>query len=80
MRFYQASPTRNPGVIPLEIRDHIFDPGVSSKHGDFHHGLGLPSIKKLAETYGGYTIVSSQPVSGTCVMVGLPKKVQEELT
>jgi two-component system, LytTR family, sensor histidine kinase AgrC len=70
--------TRNPGFIPPDLRADIFTPGISTKHGESHRGLGLASIKALTDNYGGFVVVSSH-LSGTRFTVGFPKQSQEKL-
>jgi hypothetical protein len=65
--------TRNPGFIPPDLRTMIFTPGFSTKSDSTDRGLGLASIRHLAETYKGFVVVSSHLDKGTCFSVGFPK-------
>lgn len=70
---YFVIQTHNPGFIPPELRAAIFTPGISTKQGGAHGGLGLASIRNLAEAYGGFAVVSSSTTSGTRFTIGFPK-------
>jgi len=71
--------THNPGFIPPEQRSNLFIPGFSTKQGEAHRGLGLASIKKLCESYHGFTVASSHPCHGTWITVVLPKCVERRI-
>lgn len=70
---YFIMQTRNPSFIPKELRTMIFTPGFSTKSDSTDRGLGLASIKHLAETYNGFVVVSSHLDKGSCFTVGFPK-------
>ena len=71
---YFIMQTRNPGFITPDLRTMIFTPGFSTKSDSSDRGLGLASIKHLAETYNGFVVVSSHPDKGTRFTIGFPKK------
>jgi signal transduction histidine kinase len=62
----------NPGVIPDEIKYHIFRRSYSTK--GIGRGVGTYSVKLLVEQYlGGLTFFSSEPENGTTFYVRIPK-------
>jgi len=62
---------RNPGFIPSEIRETLFDKYVTSgKNGGT--GLGAYSAKLIAEAHHGDIQVSSDNIDGTTFEVTLP--------
>lgn len=62
----------NPGVIPDEIKYHIFRRSYSTK--GIGRGVGTYSVKLLVEQYlGGLTFFSSEPETGTTFYVRIPK-------
>jgi signal transduction histidine kinase len=56
------------GCLIMEITDdgRGFDPPT------VRHGMGLKNMRKRAEDWGGVLEITSQPGSGTCVLVRLP--------
>jgi signal transduction histidine kinase len=63
---------RDNGVgIPVEMRDKIFSPFVTSKSGGT--GLGLPITKKLVEGHGGSIELTSEPGQGTEFVLTIPR-------
>jgi signal transduction histidine kinase len=62
----------NPGVMPDEIKYHIFHRSYSTK--GIGRGVGTYSVKLLVEQYlGGLTFFSSEPETGTTFYVRIPK-------
>ncbi len=57
--------------IPETIRDHLFDPFVTSGKRD-GTGLGLAIVKKIVEEHRGTVEVDSTPGSGTTFRIRLP--------
>lgn len=58
-----------PGV-PRDVRDHIFDPYVSSKAQG--RGLGLASAFAIVRQHGGTLTAEDSPEGGACFRVVLP--------
>jgi signal transduction histidine kinase len=58
--------------LPASIRDRIFEPGVSLKHGRAGTGLGLSIARELVHKMNGEISVSSLPGAGTTFLVSLP--------
>jgi len=63
----------NPGHIPPQLFDKIFEPGFSTK-GEKGSGMGLPIVKRIIEKFGGKLELISRKGSGTTFRVYLPKK------
>lgn len=59
-----------PGV-PEEIKEKLFDPYVSSKHGD-HSGLGLSVVYNTIKSFHGTIVCESAPNKGTAFIIELP--------
>lgn len=57
--------------ISDEAATQIFEPGFSTKGGD-HTGLGLATVCRIAERWGGSVELDSTPGRGTTVRVELP--------
>ncbi len=55
--------------IPPEIRDRLFEPFVTSKHGG--SGLGLPVVHRAVEAHSGLVLVDALP-QGTRFIIVLP--------
>ncbi len=70
--------TLNNGFIPQDLQRKIFASGFSTKNDRADRGLGLASVKHLADTHKGFVVVSSHPVRGTCFSVGFPKSRLKE--
>mgnify|MGYP000990057297 CR=1 FL=1 len=70
---YFIMQTRNPGFIHRNLRAMIFTPGFSTKNDRTDRGLGLASVKHLADNYNGFVVVSSHLDKGTCFTIGFPK-------
>lgn len=64
--------TQNPGYMPPDIKNKIFEPGFSTKAGD--RGIGLASIKYQVEKHNGMVLVSSHPENGTRFTVCYPRR------
>jgi hypothetical protein len=66
---------RNPGVMPEEVRVHIFKRSFSTRGAG--RGLGTYSIKLLSERYlKGAVTFRSTPAEGTCFFARYPKRLQ----
>jgi signal transduction histidine kinase len=63
-----------PGIAP-DLQDHIFDPFVRGRHEEqvAGLGLGLATVKRLAEAHGGAVGVQSTPGAGTLFWIELPQ-------
>jgi signal transduction histidine kinase len=59
-----------PGIAP-EVRDRIFDPGVSTKVGGWGVGLSL-TRRIIEELHGGRVTVRTRPRGGTVFDIVLP--------
>jgi two-component system CheB/CheR fusion protein len=60
---------RGPG-IPMEIRDHLFEPFMTTRAGGT--GLGLPIARRLTTVQGGTVTLDDRPGGGTVATVLLP--------
>ncbi|MEN6463255.1 MAG: Spo0B domain-containing protein [Syntrophomonas sp.] len=67
--------TQNPGWIPLEIRDKVFEPGFSTK-SETKRGIGLASVKYQVEKYQGLVLLSSHQQRGTRFTICYPNDLQ----
>jgi signal transduction histidine kinase len=65
---------QGPGV-PANIRDHVFDPFVSSGKSN-GTGLGLAIVSKIVHDHGGSVSVESSSDAGTVMLVTLPRASQ----
>ena len=64
------------GGIRPEVREHIFEKGVSSKGEG--RGLGMYMIGQLVEANGGTIEVDSEEQAGTCFTLTFTRPEQEE--
>jgi signal transduction histidine kinase len=62
---------QGPGV-PANIRDHVFDPFVSSGKSN-GTGLGLAIVSKIVHDHGGSVSVERTSETGTVMLVTLPR-------
>lgn len=63
----------NPGVMPDEVQQMIFQRSFSTK-GEYGRGVGTYSIKLFAESYlNGHITFTSREVDGTTFTLTLPK-------
>jgi signal transduction histidine kinase len=62
---------QGPGV-PASIRDHVFDPFVSSGKSN-GTGLGLAIVSKIVHDHGGSVSVERTSETGTVMLVTLPR-------
>ena len=62
------------GSLELSIKDNGrgFDAGAAAKGRDFHHGLGLQSMKERAELSGASYEIQSAPGKGTRIRARWP--------
>jgi two-component system CheB/CheR fusion protein len=60
---------RGPG-IPAEIREHLFEPFMTTRSGGT--GLGLPIARRLTSLQGGTLLLEERPGGGTVARVSLP--------
>jgi signal transduction histidine kinase len=56
--------------IPVEIRERIFDPFMTTKRTGA--GLGLSIVSKIVDDHGGAIRVTSEPGKGACFRVFFP--------
>jgi signal transduction histidine kinase len=61
--------------IPESIKARLFQPGVTTKHGD-HAGLGLSIVQALVREIRGHIDCQSSPEAGTTFRIYLPKTRQ----
>jgi signal transduction histidine kinase len=61
-----------PGV-PEELRAKVFEPFVRGTHAVAGVGMGLATVKKLAEAYGGHVGCRSAPRGGSIFWFELPR-------
>ena len=62
--------------IPEELREHIFEKGVSAK-GE-NHGTGLYLVKQIAERYQGELLVETEAGEGSCFTLTWTEERSEE--
>jgi signal transduction histidine kinase len=65
---------QGPGVPP-SIRDHVFDPFISSGKSN-GTGLGLAIVSKIVHDHGGSVMVERTSEAGTVMLVTLPRTPQ----
>jgi HD-like signal output (HDOD) protein/signal transduction histidine kinase len=70
-RWVEIAFWNNGTPIPLDIRDRIFEPLVSTK-GKGHEGLGLSIVYNLAREMGGSVRFEDSPSKDTCFVLQLP--------
>jgi signal transduction histidine kinase len=58
-----------PGIAP-EIKERLFDPFVTTRHGGT--GLGLAITRRAVEQHQGSIEIDSTPGAGTTVTISLP--------
>ncbi len=56
--------------VSQEMADRLFESFYTTKENGT--GLGLPIVKEIMKSHGGYTFIESNPGGGACVRVGLP--------
>jgi signal transduction histidine kinase len=61
---------RGPGIAPA-VRDHIFEPFVTTKRTGT--GLGLAIVRRVVEAHGGTVAAEDRPGGGTVFRVTLPR-------
>jgi signal transduction histidine kinase len=60
--------------IPYDLQDRLFEPFIRGRHEDISGiGLGLATVKRLAEGHGGSAGVQSRPGAGALFWVQLPR-------
>jgi len=69
----QAEITDTGEGIPHEIRDHVFEPFVTTKKPDSGTGLGLALSKRIINQHHGKIEFESELGWGTKFIVTLPK-------
>ena len=68
---YGGFEVRDDGVgIPETLREKIFQPFVTDRHGGV--GLGLTFVKRVVHDHRGRIEIESDPGSGTCMRIQLP--------
>src|SRR5690606_32813101 len=70
----------NAGHIPPAALPRVFEPFVSgrSRAATDGLGLGLYIVRQLAEAHGGTVAVKSEPHSGTCFELVLPRTAHSD--
>ena len=58
------------GMSVTFVRDHLFRPFVSTKHGGF--GIGAFEARQVVQAMGGTLDVASREGEGTKFTIGLP--------
>jgi signal transduction histidine kinase len=58
--------------IPAEARSHVFEPLYRASHEREGYGLGLATVRRLVEAYGGSVTVDSSVGLGSVFSVDLP--------
>ena len=61
---------RGPG-IPAQVREHLFEPFMTSRPGGT--GLGLAIARRLTQLNGGTLTLGDRPGGGTAAVVQLPR-------
>ena len=88
-RTVTASARRQGREVRIEVRDTgigipaarlptIFDPFVRSRVRRDSYGLGLATVKRLADAHGGRVTVVSEEGAGTAFVVELPRAPEVE--
>jgi signal transduction histidine kinase len=71
---------RGPG-IPATERERLFEPFVRLESSRARHtggtGLGLTIARAIARAHGGDVVIAERIGGGTCVIVSLPRRVEE---
>jgi signal transduction histidine kinase len=70
--FYVVDVEDNGPGIPLEMREVIFDPYVTTKHTGT--GLGLAIVKKIVIEHGGMVTAESSALGGAKLRMTLPAR------
>lgn len=68
--FAEISVTDNGPGIDESIRDHLFEPYMTTKPKGT--GLGLAIVKKIVDEHGGIIVAKESPAGGTTIMIRLP--------
>ncbi len=74
--YYKIHVTNTGPPIPKELHPRLFERGFTTKKGS--EGIGLYSVKYLAEKYGGNVKVDSGE-GETTFLVEIPKKMRKEV-
>jgi two-component system, cell cycle sensor histidine kinase and response regulator CckA len=61
------------GIDP-DVRDHMFDPFVTTKAPGKGTGLGLATVRTIADSVGAQINVCSQPGQGTTFEIAFPRR------
>jgi PAS domain S-box-containing protein len=72
-RFVQLSVRDNGVGIPADLLDRIFEPFFTTKNAGIGTGLGLASVRSIAEDGQGFTCVDSEPGQGSDFQFYLPE-------
>ena len=68
-----AEVTDNGPGIPADALPRVFEPFVRATTRGSGHGLGLATVRRLVEAYGGWVHLASAPGVGTTVSIDLPR-------
>jgi len=71
VKFFVFSVKDNGPGIPQELKDHLFEPGFTSKKNK-NRGMGLSIVKRIIDEYNGYISVDST-YGNTVFTIGIPK-------
>lgn len=63
--------------IPQQFREKIFDIDFFQDRGAMMTGLGLPTIKKIVESFSGKVWVDPEYTRGACIRITLPDDLHE---
>ena len=64
------------GGIPEDVRENIFQRGISTKGEG--RGTGLPLVKELTDRYHGEITIETEPGEGTCITVSFMRPEEED--
>ncbi len=72
-RFVKLEICDNGPGIPAEIHDKVFETFFTTKKHAGGTGLGLSVVKRLVSHHHGFMELESEPASGTCFRIYLPR-------
>jgi CheY-like chemotaxis protein len=75
---YVVLTVRDTGTgMPAAVQEKIFDPFFTTKPPEKGTGLGLPTVRSIVKSHGGFVTVYSEPGRGSTFKVYLPAAEQE---